>query len=268
MRILTRCVSKVLRSFGLEFHKMGENRMGVDPFYDIKIFLPDHQKMIIFDVGANVGGMARKLKENFPFSSIHSFEPDSRNYQKLVENVQDLENVKTWNYALGSCVDQKTFLRNSISSMSSFLELGELGWGKMEAQPQTNILSVDQFCLDQKIDFIHLLKCDTQGYELEVLKGAREMIQKKCIGLVYLEMCFSEIYKELPRFDEIFRLLLDSQFVLVSWYNVNHQRRLASWSDLLFIHKSFYQQHLSTIQDKIIPGIPPEYDPSQKFSGP
>jgi len=47
------------------------------------------------------------------------------------------------------------------------------------------------------------------------------------------------MYKNLPRFDEVFRHLTDRDFLLVSIYEMRHQNNLASWADALFVNKQY-----------------------------
>jgi FkbM family methyltransferase len=51
------------------------------------------------------------------------------------------------------------------------------------------------------IDRHVLLKIDTQGYELEVLKGAEETVA--AVGAIQTEMSFQPLYGGQPLFDEV-----------------------------------------------------------------
>jgi hypothetical protein len=78
------------------------------------------------------------------------------------------------------------------------------------------------------------LKSDTQGYDLEVLRGASRMLSEKRIALIYLEVTFSRIYQGSPRFDEVYGFLADHGMALVSFYDMIYQHKLLSWTDALF----------------------------------
>lgn len=56
------------------------------------------------------------------------------------------------------------------------------------------------------------------------------------IGLIYFEFIFSDMYKDLPRFDEVFRYLIDHNFALVAIYDQHFQDEILSWTDVLFIN--------------------------------
>jgi hypothetical protein len=54
------------------------------------------------------------------------------------------------------------------------------------------------------------------------------------IRLIYLEIIFSKMHKNLPRLDEIYAFLVDRHFELVSFYQFYHQNERAGWTDALF----------------------------------
>jgi len=132
-----------------------------------------------------------------------------------------------------------TFFENSLSTMSSFLPLSEFGWGTLTKKTLVNVRTIDDFCKDEKIEKIDILKSDTQGFDLEVFKGAEKTIRANKIGLIYFEIIFSDMYKKLPSFAQLYDFLTSRDFLLVSFYEFHYQRQLASWTDALFVHKSY-----------------------------
>jgi len=84
-----------------------------------------------------------------------------------------------------------------------------------------------------------LLKSDTQGFDLEVLKGADRMLAEHRIRLIYLEIIFSKMYENLPRADKIYAFMADHGFELVSFYKTYFQNGRAGWTDALFIDPDF-----------------------------
>ena len=131
--------------------------------------------------------------------------------------------------------------------MSSFLELGKAGWGEVKQERTVNVTTVDRFATDQSIAKIDILKSDTQGYELEVFRGAEETMRQNRIGLIYFEFIFAEMYRNLPPFEEVYRHLVDRDFLLVAIYNFHRQNDLASWADVLFVNREYYQRSRAAI---------------------
>jgi hypothetical protein len=123
--------------------------------------------------------------------------------------------------------------------MSSFLPLGESGWGEVTKETLVNVKTIDEFCKEENIERIDILKSDTQGYDLEVFKGAEETIRANKIGLIYVEITFTEMYKNLPSLGQIYDFMRSHHFLLVSFYQIFYRNQLAGWKDALFVNESY-----------------------------
>jgi hypothetical protein len=80
-----------------------------------------------------------------------------------------------------------------------------------------------------------LLKIDAQGYDLEVLRGAERVLLERQIKCILIEIVFINIYEGGPRFDQVFRFLLDHGFRLVSLYDTVYRDEAIAWTDALFV---------------------------------
>ncbi len=239
---LRRSGKKLLRRLGYDLVKLPEDPLGADPFRDMQRFLKGVSAPVIFDVGGNVGQTVKKFRNAFPDSTIHSFEPSPTTYEKLKAACQDLPGVSTWNVGVGSSVGTLPFQENDYPDMSSFLAPSTLSWGSIVKTTEVPVVTLDAFADEHGIPFVHLLKSDTQGYDFEVFKGASRLMSENRIALVYFEIIFSDMYKELPLFHDVFRYLWERNFVLVTFYKANFQKELVSWTDALFINRDYYSK--------------------------
>jgi FkbM family methyltransferase len=198
----------------------------------------DHEG-VFFDVGANTGQTILLLKKYFPQGSIYAFEPGKSAFDELHRKFSPFKNLHLVNTALGSNEEVKEFYENKVSTMSSFLPLGKDGWGEVIEKKEVRLTSIDQFCKKENISRINILKSDTQGFELEVLNGAKELLANKAIQFVYLEINFVELYKELPTFSDIYNFLNGYGYKLLRFYDFNYYENAVGWSDALFYHPDF-----------------------------
>jgi FkbM family methyltransferase len=212
-----------------------------EPISDIKLFLSATETPMIFDVGANVGQSAIQFRHSVPTSVIHSFEPSPTTFETLRKQCADIQGVHTWNCGVGAATGQMTLIENVEPDMTSFLEPSKFAWGRVDKSTTVEVITLDDFTSRNHIDYIHILKSDTQGYEYEVLKGAKRLMSEERIAMVYLEFIFSDMYKGATPFDRISELLREQGFLLVCFYNPHFQEHLLSWNDALFIHSSFYR---------------------------
>jgi hypothetical protein len=119
--------------------------------------------------------------------------------------------------------------------MSSFLSPSGAAWGEVVRTSRVAVTTLDAFAEQQQLPFIHLLKSDTQGFELEVFKGARKLMAQSRILLIFCEVIFSDMYEGLPRFHEILQFMEENGFTLVSVYEQRFKNGVVSWADVLFV---------------------------------
>ena len=55
-------------------------------------------------------------------------------------------------------------------------------------------IGIDDFCKENMIDFLHILHCDIQGFEYEMLLGAKQMILEDKIGYFFISTHSDEIH--------------------------------------------------------------------------
>lgn len=234
-------IKNIFRAFGFDITRR-RPISGVDPLDDIGYFLKGIDGPVILDVGANIGQSAQRFKRRFPGSRIHCFEPDPRSYRRLQKRVGGTAGVSTWNCGVGSAAGRLPFNRNDVSAMSSFLKLSGTGWGRVSGVVDVDVVTLDGFCTDRDIGRIDLLKADTQGFNLEVFKGAERLMRENRISLIYFEVIFSDMYKDLPSYDTIFNFLLRRNFSLVTFYKPHFQENLLGWTDALFVSTEYNRE--------------------------
>lgn len=68
--------------------------------------------------------------------------------------------------------------------------------------------------------------------------STQRMIEQRAVHFIYTEITFSDMYRGLPRFDEIYAFLADRGFALVSFYDFYYQHDRAGWTDALFVARA------------------------------
>ena len=79
----------------------------IDSFNRKKILFFFKQKnekkiSVFIDVGAHYGETVKIFKKNFQIEKIFVFEPGRENFDKLKKNIKKIDNLKTYNIALGN----------------------------------------------------------------------------------------------------------------------------------------------------------------------
>ena len=196
---------------------------------------------VIFDVGANRGNTTLKYLKVFPNAIIHSFEPFPDSYELFINLHKGNLNVKLNKYALSNDIGKSILNINKSIDTNSFLESIEIGAnsdkgcvsvGRMLVETNT----LDNYCSKNNINAIDILKIDVQGYEMEVLRGAVEMLNNGRIKLIYIETYFKPQYLHQPLFHDISKLLYDYNFLLNDVYDPYFSNNNMIWCDSIFIN--------------------------------
>jgi FkbM family methyltransferase len=233
---------RFLHRFGYDFQRVGTRQMGRDHISDIKLLCGDPVQTI-FDVGANIGQAARIFADEFRQAEIYSFEPFPEAFSQMVSNVKHLPRIHPQNCALGESRERATLQVNQGSELNSFLNSAPEANAYISAehikprgQCDVSVLTLDEFCTENQISSIDLLKIDTQGFELRVLKGAETLLSKGKIRTIFFEVNFVPLYRDQPTFAEIHDFLCTHGYRFVALYDSNFDSRgFLKWADALFV---------------------------------
>ena len=217
---------------------------------------------IVFDIGCFRGNFTKNFIKNEQKLGIKSifflFDPNPtvKDYLRpLLEN----EKIKYFNLALDNSNSQKKFYLNKFfeasgSSLNTtlrddkkwkstrkifmqiiqpFKKIGD--FSEINVQTQT----LDNFCLNKKIENIDVLKIDVEGNELNVLEGAKRLLSENKINIIYTEI--SETKKKfIEKEKNVIDLLNSYNFELKKKYQIKSFSILSGLraSDNLFVNKN------------------------------
>jgi len=149
---------------------------------------------VAIDVGANIGYYSLLLSRLVgPKGHVYAFEPLPANFDRLKVNIEiNVDNVTAYNMALGDAPKVSKYRFNPSTNID-IPNLG--GWSMVGTESDDGNIVVESMTLDdfvrqRAIQNIQFLKIDVEGFELQVLKGARATIQRfrPTIMIEYLAM--------------------------------------------------------------------------------
>ena len=214
--MLKKFIKKILNFFGIEVRlkpKFGKI-LNFDDIYKSKF---KEKNPIIFDVGANRGQSIERFIQINKDLKVHAFEPNPDEYETLIKKFSSNADIYLNNFGISENQESMNLNVTINSGNSSFYNIKKnTDWIKIRSkQFKTNqddfikkIVKVkcdtlDNYCHNNKIEQIDLLKIDTQGFEDKVLSGASNLIQNKKIKFIELEIMLDEVYEKTMSFHDI-----------------------------------------------------------------
>ena len=161
---------------------------GVDPFNDIANSFHEYQMSVMFDVGANTGQSAQAYAVSFANAQVHSFEPIQESFRMLEKAVSSFHHVHCHHLALGKEDGFAWMISNGSSTMNRQINAEEaVDSRQSDSTERVEMTSLDSFCARNSITHVSYLKIDTEGADLEVLKGAGLMLARGAVDFVEVE---------------------------------------------------------------------------------
>lgn len=224
-------------------------------FQDVAISLPRLHVDTVFDVGANVGQSCEVYLRAFPKSHVHCFEPVAETFATLHQRMRGQSRVSCHRFALGAANAHEQMATGAASDLSYRLNScsDELGTETNRIE-EVEVRKLDNFCTSEGIQHIGLLKIDTEGNDLDVLKGASAILSAENIDLVQVEAGMNpENMRHVP-FHNLNEFLLSHRYSLFGIYDQVHEwptgapnlRRI----NPLFISSKIVQLHRSILASR------------------
>ena len=160
---------------------------GISIVSDIARRFPNYRVNIIFDVGANVGQSASMYITSYPSSTVFCFEPIAETYQELKLNMQGKNQISCFQLAFGASEGKGCMTSEGTSTMNCLVDENTISDSNVGKTEWVDISTLDDFCRANEIDHISYLKIDTEGGDLDVLKGAQNMLITKSVDLLEVE---------------------------------------------------------------------------------
>lgn len=139
----------------------------------------NESNVAVIDVGANIGATSIPLAKHFPDTSFFLFEPHPAVFEQLRNNLSfnKLSNISAQNIAI---TDQSTpYL--PFYAQKNANNFGLSSFSLNQDIQDYDLIQVKCGALDNLLDIetpLRILKIDTQGHELGVLKSAKRLIEK------------------------------------------------------------------------------------------
>lgn len=233
-------IQSVAQRFGYQIRRLEPGTSLVDPYVEQQRLLSGPVNTV-FEVGAADGRDSERYATLFPGARVFAFEPMPQIYSALAERARRVPAIVPLNLALAATTGTARFHVANWQDASSLLAPKQTGSTFDQYQAQADEIEVrtstlDEQCATHGVTRIDLLKMDAQGAELQILSGARELLARGAIGLIYTEVHFMESFEGSALFHEVCALLAGHGFALHNLYGLTHnQKGQLAWGDAIFV---------------------------------
>ncbi len=205
-------VKRVLDRLGIEVQRQTTLRR----------FFATHPIDLVVDAGANLGQFGQSIRRKGYAGRIWSFEPVSYVYEALAQLAAKDPRWLVSKLALGSARGEAPINVSHNHTLSSFLPPSGLfasyDRGGPTVQETVCIETLDHVLSKDTARSI-LLKLDVQGFEKEVLEGAKASLQR--VHALYVELPIEHLYRGGWTFSEAIAYLDDLGFTPAQFRTVN-----------------------------------------------
>jgi FkbM family methyltransferase len=147
-------------------------------------------QMIVLDIGAHHGFYTLLASKKVgPQGQVIAFEPSRRERQKLLRHlrINGCSNVRVEAVALGSSeAEAQLFVVKGRETGCNSLRLPNTT-GPTDVLP-TSVVVLDNYLSQRKIQYVDFIKMDVEGGELDVLKGAVELLTRRPRPVILCEV--------------------------------------------------------------------------------
>jgi FkbM family methyltransferase len=182
------------------------------------------------------------------------FEPNVNLIQDIRHNLEKFKSHNNWKIEINEVAVSSSVGRDIINisqddGASSMLPVEKQLLEKNKQAYQSTdslnveVITLDAYCDSNQINAIDILKSDTQGNDLNVLKGAEQLLRAGKIGVIGIELYFSKAYVGQAKSHEIMAYLDSFDYHLVNFDRLCHtDKGYLYFGDATFISNSVWNK--------------------------
>lgn len=145
-----------------------------------KLYILARQARTVVDIGVNNGWVLMNIAEIVSKNDgyVYGFEPHPGTYNRCIKNIQSskLSNCKVFNLGCGDKPGELNMISEKDTNSGENRIVSEVEVSDIKGLTKVRITTLDEHLKD--IQEVNLIKIDVEGFELHVLKGAVNILEK------------------------------------------------------------------------------------------
>lgn len=174
---------------------------------------------VVFDVGANIGSMALGFAQQLPRGHVYAFEPTDFAFSKILNNLALNPHLAKRITPVQFFLSDQTKSDHEIQAYASWkvdgsaANIHRLHGGAVKSAQSVPAVTLDDYCSINRIQRVDLIKIDTDGHELKVLRGARRTVEKNRPYIIF-EIGLYILKEQKIEFEQIYRYFAGYNYYL------------------------------------------------------
>ena len=225
----------------------------IDKFFHQKNIIKDLKKNlenldIFFDIGSHKGTYTDLIIENFSVKKVVMVEPQKKIYKFIKKKYSKNKKIRIFNYAISDKKKNQILYINKhdltssltqINRKNSYLNLKARLFGGsindfIQNKYMVNSCKLSDIIKKNRVNKIDLLKIDTEGHELQVLKGTGSFLKNR-VKFMLIEIHNSNIFLNYDA-KKIHNYLKKNKFILKKRYKFPFTK----WEDRIYQNKDLH----------------------------
>ncbi len=135
---------------------------------------------VFYDIGANIGMFSAYIAHKRPDVTFICFEPEKQAFYCLSKTMSSIDNLsaKLFNVGVGERNEELPIYKSDRNDGGHSMVENWSEHGQQKTSDFVSVINLDDFIIKQSISPPDVIKIDVEGFELNVLKGIKNTIEK------------------------------------------------------------------------------------------
>ncbi|MGQ0809787.1 MAG: FkbM family methyltransferase [Nitrospiraceae bacterium] len=179
-----------LRGMGILNNEQGDESATGEAYFLQMLTSRWGPQPVILDVGAHIGNYANRILSLAPSAILHAFEPHPRSFARLQQEAAR-SGYTAFNVGCGDEAGTVTLYDHHQDDGSHhatlYRDVIETLHRDLAVATRVEMIVLDKFLREKRIERVDLLKIDTEGHERQVLQGLQSALGAGIIDVIHFE---------------------------------------------------------------------------------
>lgn len=197
-----------------------------------------YKTKVVYDIGACQAAWSKELKANFRNIEIILFEANPA-YKTFLEN----SGFKFFNDVLSNLGREYADFYNGTNTGDSYYK-ETTKYYDQQSSIRLPCKTLDKIIEENELPVPNFIKIDTQGSELDILKGAQSIIDQ--VDFIYTECPIIRYNEGAPSISEYLEFFRSKNFIPIDIFEIHRAENILLQIDIMFVRSVIKERYLGS----------------------